>query len=86
MRPISICVLAIVSLAWSVSSQSRTHQLWRLLTRDTATRLDWLDVDLTAGISYDAIQGGAGGYISQGWRYASGNEIDALATTLHRFT
>jgi hypothetical protein len=42
--------------------------------------LDWLDVDLTTGISYDAIQGGAGGYISQGWRYAGGNEIDALAT------
>ena len=35
---------------------------------------------LRAGISYSSIQGGAGGYIPDGWRYATGNEIDALAT------
>ena len=79
MRQISICVLAFVGLAWSASSQAVLIS-YGDYTRDTATRLDWLGVDLTAGISYDAVLGGAGGYIPDGWRYATGNEIDALAT------
>jgi hypothetical protein len=78
MRRISICVLAVASLAWSVSSQATLISRGDF-TRDTATRLDWLDVDLTAGISYSAILGGAGGYVPHGWRYATGSEIDALA-------
>lgn len=43
-------------------------------TRDTSTGLDWLDVNLTAGLSFsDAAS------IYTGWRFASGDEIDALA-------
>src|SRR4030095_4289327 len=78
MRQISICVLAVVSLAWSVSSHAVliSHGDY---TRDTATKLNWLDVNLTAGICYNAILGGAGDYIPHGWRYATGSEIDALA-------
>jgi hypothetical protein len=78
MRQFSVCVLAVASLVWSASSQAVLigHTDY---TRDTVTGLDWLDVDLTAGISYDSVLSGTGGYISQGWRYATGNEIDALA-------
>jgi len=47
-----------------------------LITRDTETGLDWLDLDgVTTGLSYDAIQGGAGGWLASGWRYATEAEV-----------
>jgi len=47
-----------------------------LVTRDTDTGLDWLDLgDVTTNLSYDAIQGGAGGWIAAGWRYATEAEV-----------
>lgn len=50
-----------------------------LVTRDTETGLDWLDLGgVTTGLSYDAIQGGAGGWIAAGWRYATQAEVCAL--------
>jgi hypothetical protein len=50
-----------------------------LVTRDTETGLDWLDLGgVTTNLSYDAIQGGAGGWIASGWRYATQAEVCAL--------
>lgn len=45
---------------------------------DSKTGLDWLDVTATAGLSYAQVLAGAGGWLSQGWRYANGNEIRSL--------
>ena len=39
------------------------------LTRDTATNLDWLDVTLTAGQSYDTVAAAS----ADTWRPASGS-------------
>jgi len=51
----------------------------KLVTRDTETGLDWLDLGgVTTNLSYDAIQGGAGGWIANGWRYATQAEVCAL--------
>ncbi len=50
----------------------------KLITYDTETGLDWLDLGVTAGLSYNEVLGGAGGYIGNGWRFAKANEIDAL--------
>jgi hypothetical protein len=51
----------------------------KLVTRDTETGLDWLDVGgVTTGYSYDSIQGGAGGWLASGWRYATQAEVCAL--------
>lgn len=46
---------------------------------DTVTGLDWLDVTTTAGKSYNQVfaQLGSGGAYD-GWRYASGDEFNAL--------
>lgn len=50
-----------------------------LVTRDTETGLDWLDVGgVTTGLSYDAVMAGAGGWITSGWRYATQAEICGL--------
>ena len=45
------------------------------VTRDTETDLDWLDVFLTQNLSYDDVQGGAGGWIADGWRHATEAEV-----------
>ena len=49
------------------------------VTRDTATQLDWLDLNLTAGRSYlDVSSQLAAGGEFEGWRFASGDEVEAL--------
>lgn len=45
---------------------------------DSATGLKWLDVSQTVGLSYDQVQAGEGGWLAQGWRYATGDEINAM--------
>jgi hypothetical protein len=46
---------------------------------DTATGLDWLDVTASVNMSFDQVsaQFGVGGTF-EGWRYASGDEFNAL--------
>lgn len=49
------------------------------ITRDSAQGLDWLDLTLTVGISYEAITHGIGNtWFAQGWRYAESDEIRFL--------
>src|SRR5262245_7557925 len=49
-----------------------------LVTRDTNSGLDWLDLSLTAGITYNQIMAGAGGWLADGWRYATGAELCSM--------
>jgi hypothetical protein len=50
-----------------------------LLTQDTATGLDWLDVTQTKGRSYDEVVAGVGGYTTQkGFRFATSSEVSRL--------
>ena len=50
-------------------------------TLDDSTGLEWLDMTLTAGQSYNSVIGGFGGYVtSMGYRYATGAEVFALFT------
>ena len=50
-----------------------------LLTFDNGTGLSWLDLTATAGISYNDVQAGYGGYTTTlGFRYATGNEVGKL--------
>lgn len=52
-----------------------------LLTRDTRTGLDWLDVPATRRLSVLEVLAGAGGWTSNGFRYATLDEIrDLLAS------
>ena len=78
MKRAKVCVLALLGLAWAAQSHA-TLISYGDFTRDSATGLDWLDVNLTSGLSYNAVASGAGGYVPDGWRYATGGEIDALA-------
>lgn len=49
-------------------------------TVDTVTNLQWLDVDLSRGLSFDQILGGAGGWATAGYRYATTQEVVSLLT------
>lgn len=52
----------------------------QMLTRDTATGLGWLDLNLTLNLSVNDILGGSGGYLDSGFRHATENEITVLFT------
>jgi hypothetical protein len=45
-------------------------------TRDTNSRLDWLDVTKTQGLSYAETQ--LSPYVADGWRFASRNELNGF--------
>jgi len=47
-------------------------------TLDTSTNLEWLDLTATAGLSINAILGGADNFISDGWKFATFSQVDAL--------
>lgn len=49
-----------------------------LLTRDLQSGLDWLDVTATFEMSFDDIRRDVGGYLSLGFRHATGEEICGL--------
>jgi hypothetical protein len=50
-----------------------------LLTRDTSTGLDWLDITETSGRSYEEVRDGFGGYTTQqGFRFATTADVSAL--------
>ena len=51
------------------------------LTRDTATGLEWLDLTLTKGLSYNAVAGGAGGFIAAGFSFATESQVSTLFTS-----
>ena len=53
-----------------------------LITRDTASGLDWLDVTEVAGLSYNDLLSGAGGWLDAGWRWATTGEVCGLLTGL----
>lgn len=48
------------------------------ITLDTDTNLEWLDLTLTTGHSFDSVMNGYGGFIDLGFRYAIRNDIVSL--------
>lgn len=51
----------------------------QLLTLDTDTNLQWLNLTTTAGRSYNEVMGGFGGFTTtHGFQYADGAQISAL--------
>lgn len=53
-----------------------------LVTRDTDTGLDWLDLTQTTNLSYDDVVGGAGGWVADGWGYAGTAQVCDLFSKL----
>ena len=49
-----------------------------LVTRDTDTGLDWLDLTESTNLSFDQVEADVGGFIADGWRHATGAEVCAL--------
>jgi hypothetical protein len=49
-----------------------------LVTRDTDSGLEWLDLTLTTNLSWNEVEAGAGGWLAAGWRRATGQEVCGL--------
>ena len=66
---------ATISIDWQSTGDG-------LITRDTSSGLDWLDLTQTTGMTYDSVIAGqvAGGQFD-GWRYASVDEVNTLLKT-----
>jgi len=60
---------AIISVDWQSAGDN-------LITRDTETGLNWLDLTVTNGMSFNTVNGqlGSGG-LYEGFRYATGQEV-----------
>lgn len=50
----------------------------QLITLDTATNLEWLNVNATQGQSVDQILGGLGGWTQSGFQYATFGQVGQL--------
>ncbi|MDQ7250623.1 hypothetical protein [Dongia sedimenti] len=51
-----------------------------MTTLDSNTGLEWLDITLTQGQSYNAVAAGYGGYTTSGWRFATITDLYQLFT------
>ncbi len=76
MRSSPVFMAAVLFL--SASSSSAAIIDFGGFFRDTDSGLDWLDVTSTLGLSYDDIVGGAGGWVTAGWRHATSEELCVL--------
>lgn len=47
-------------------------------TTDDANGLEWLDLNLTAGLSINAVLAGSGGYTDDGWGFANFTQVASL--------
>ena len=74
--------LAVLLLGLSVGTANATLIDNGDTTIDTSTGLEWLDLTLTTGQSWNAVVGGFGGYVNDGFRHANTQELCSLFTTL----
>ena len=75
-------ILALSLISSAAHGALVEHDLYtagdNLITLDTKTGIQWLDLTATTNLSYNDILADAGGWISSGWRHATIGEIDSL--------
>jgi hypothetical protein len=83
-KTLSVAIMALVLLMQPVISKATLIEADlftagdSLLTRDTDTGVDWLDVTETQGKSVNDILGGAGGWIGLGFIHATTAEVNTF--------
>jgi len=83
-NPIKKSIIIMAAMAWSsVASAALTgvdllSSGDQLLTRDTSTGLDWLDLTATINVAPEDILNGSGGWRGMGFRYATISEVSQL--------
>ena len=74
-------LLGSLTIGLAANAAASTLQDFGSYTLDTTTNLDWLDLDQTFGYSPNQILSNAGvNFVSQGWRYATLDELRGLFT------
>lgn len=78
----SVAALIVVALPYVVSGSVQASSILidnGASTYDPDTKLQWLDITATAGLSYnDVITNNGVDFIKNGWRYATDFEVDQL--------
>lgn len=82
-RPISVSILVFLATAWNTSHASLIERdLFtpgdQLLTFDTTSGLEWLDLDQTTLMSSNDFLAGAGGWLSLGFMHANIDQVHHL--------
>ena len=84
-RSISSSLLTLLTLAPSAEALLIEADLFAagdgLITLDTRTGLEWLDLTATVGLTYATVVHGAGGWTDLGFRMANGIEVCDLITS-----
>ena len=75
-KRIAAVLCASVLLACGVAHAALVKQ--GQFTLDTATNLEWVDLTATQGLSVDQVLGGAGGWVNEGFQYASFGQVGQL--------
>jgi hypothetical protein len=76
-QAIALCLAALVSSTEAKATLINEGEY----TLDTNTNLEWLSPALTDGLSYNSVQGGAGGWTMSGWQFATADQFISLAET-----
>jgi hypothetical protein len=80
-KALSLAFTAIISLSTTQVFASLIESDYvygssdKQLTFDTSSGLEWLDLTATKGKAVEQVEAGFGGYLANGFRYATGNEI-----------
>jgi hypothetical protein len=84
---VTLALIAAARAEATLVAQDLIFQGDSRITFDTATSLQWLDVNETQGLSFNAIlagagdgdnQAGPGGWVADGWRHATFGEVCGL--------
>ena len=83
---LSICLVSTCLLVFVANSRADLIEVDifsagdGLLTRDTNTNLDWLDLTVSQGFTYNDIIGGAGNFLASGFTHASNSVVGTFLT------
>lgn len=74
----ALAVCAVVALSAHAAQAALVDE--GQYTLDTDTNIEWLNLTLTQGVSYDSILAGQGGWTAAGWQFATLTQFEQLAT------
>ncbi len=73
-----LCLLAVFNVQAAIITQTDAGSSGANLQA-----MEWLSLDVTRNISRNQIEAGYGGYFSNGWRYATGDETEILLKSIY---
>jgi len=82
MKRILLCCLGLLAATNANAALISANSSYGVgsLTQDTATGLEWLDLTQSVNMSYNQVQGGANGFLANGFSVATLTQVELLLT------